>query len=56
MGYGMRHIRIIGPFFVRETITTERYVIVLEQLVSTQLALEDRPGTNWFMEDGARPH
>ena len=51
----MRHIRIIGPFFVRETITTERYVTILEQFVSTQLALEDRPSANWFMQDAARP-
>ena len=55
MGCGMRHIRIIGPFFVRETITTERYVTILEQFVSTQLALEDRPSANWFMQDAARP-
>lgn len=47
---------IIGPFFVRETVTTERYVKILEQFVSTQLALVDRPGIDWFMQDGARPH
>ena len=23
---------------------------------STLSALEDRPGTDWFMQDGARPH
>ena len=52
MGCGMRRIRIIGPFFVRGTITTERYVKILEQFVSTQLAIEDRPGTDLFMQDG----
>ena len=52
----MRHIRIIGPFFVRVTIITERFVTILEQFISTQLALEDLPGANWFMQDGARLH
>ena len=55
MGYGMRHIRIIGPFLVRETITTERSVTILEQFVSIQLALEDWPSAKWFMQDEARP-
>lgn len=47
---------IIGPFFIRETVTGARYVAILEQFVATQQALEDRPGTEWFMQDGARPH
>ncbi|KFM66589.1 hypothetical protein X975_14119, partial [Stegodyphus mimosarum] len=47
---------ITGLFFGRETITTQCYVTILEQFVSTQLALEDRPGIEWFMQDGARPH
>ena len=34
----------------------QRYVTILEQFASTQLALEDRLGTNWFLQDGARPH
>ncbi|GBM23650.1 hypothetical protein AVEN_117398-1 [Araneus ventricosus] len=33
---------ITGPFFMRETISSERYITILEQFVSTQLALEDR--------------
>ena len=36
-------------------ITTKRHVTILEQLVSTQLAVEDRPSANWFMQDAARP-
>ncbi|GBM19052.1 hypothetical protein AVEN_172514-1 [Araneus ventricosus] len=47
---------IIGPFFIRETVTSERYVAILEQFVATQQVLEDRPRTEWFMQDGARPH
>ncbi|GBM26099.1 hypothetical protein AVEN_12855-1 [Araneus ventricosus] len=47
---------IIGPFFMRETISSERYITILEEFVSTHLALEDRPRIEWFMQDGARPH
>ncbi|GBM73819.1 hypothetical protein AVEN_80248-1 [Araneus ventricosus] len=47
---------IIGPFFMRETISSERYITILEQFVSTQLALEDQPRIEWFIQDGARPH
>ncbi|GBM79190.1 hypothetical protein AVEN_209519-1 [Araneus ventricosus] len=47
---------IIGPFFMRETISSERYIAILEQFISTQLALEDRPRIQWFMQDRARPH
>ena len=42
---------IIGPFSVRETITTECKVTVLEKCVSIQLPLENRPGTDWSMQD-----
>ncbi|GBL83076.1 hypothetical protein AVEN_165303-1 [Araneus ventricosus] len=41
---------------MRETISSERYITILEQFVSTQLALEDRPRIEWFMQDRARPH
>ncbi|GBN29604.1 hypothetical protein AVEN_164071-1 [Araneus ventricosus] len=41
---------------MRETISSERYTAILEQFVSTQLALEDRPRIEWFMQDGAPPH
>ncbi|GBL85126.1 hypothetical protein AVEN_221339-1 [Araneus ventricosus] len=47
---------IIGPSFIRETISSECYITILEQFVSTQLALEDRPRIKWFIQDGARPH
>ncbi|GFT19222.1 uncharacterized protein TNCV_303401 [Trichonephila clavipes] len=47
---------IIGPFFIRETVTSERYVTILEQFVATQQVLENRPRIEWFMQDGARPH
>ncbi|GBM27731.1 hypothetical protein AVEN_25350-1 [Araneus ventricosus] len=40
---------------MRETISSERYITILEQFVSTQLPLEDRPRIEWFMQDGARP-
>ena len=46
-----RHYR---PSF--RMITAERCVTILEQFVSTQLMLKDRPGTNWFMQGGDRPH
>ncbi|GBM44773.1 hypothetical protein AVEN_164928-1 [Araneus ventricosus] len=41
---------------MRETISIERYITILEHFVSTQLALEDRPRMEWFIQDGARPH
>ncbi|GFT50691.1 uncharacterized protein TNCV_567891 [Trichonephila clavipes] len=47
---------IIGPFFIPETVTSERYVTILEQFVTTQQVSENRPRTEWFMQDGARPH
>ncbi|GFV10512.1 uncharacterized protein TNCV_4409931 [Trichonephila clavipes] len=47
---------IIGPFFIRETVTSERYVTILEQFVATQQVLENGLRTEWFMQDGARPH
>ena len=47
---------IIGPFFFRETVTSQRYIEILEQFVATQQALEDQPESAWFMQDGARPH
>ncbi|GBM99370.1 hypothetical protein AVEN_243056-1 [Araneus ventricosus] len=47
---------IIGPFSIQETISSEPYITILEQFGSTQLALEDRPGIERFMQDGARPH
>ncbi|GFV09631.1 uncharacterized protein TNCV_2937421, partial [Trichonephila clavipes] len=47
---------LIGPFFIRETVTSERDVTILEQFVATQQVLENRPRTEWFMQDGARPH
>ncbi|GFU18075.1 uncharacterized protein TNCV_1446341 [Trichonephila clavipes] len=34
----------------------ERYVTILEQFVAKQQVLENRPRTEWFMQDGARPH
>ncbi|GBM50518.1 hypothetical protein AVEN_160740-1 [Araneus ventricosus] len=33
----------IGTFFMQETISSELYITILEQFVSTQLALEDLP-------------
>lgn len=41
---------------MREMITSGRYVAILEQFVTIQLVLEDRPGTERFMQDGAQPH
>ncbi|GFU77967.1 uncharacterized protein TNCV_521671 [Trichonephila clavipes] len=46
----------VWPFFIRETVTSERYVTILEQFVATQQVLENRPRTEWFMQDGAQPH
>ncbi|GBL96722.1 hypothetical protein AVEN_111858-1 [Araneus ventricosus] len=40
---------------MRETISSERYITILELFVSTQLALEDRPRIEWFIQYGARP-
>ncbi|GBN17496.1 hypothetical protein AVEN_204412-1 [Araneus ventricosus] len=37
-------------------ISSERYITILEQFISTKLALEDRPGIEWFMQDVAQPH
>ncbi|GFX43508.1 uncharacterized protein TNCV_4875281 [Trichonephila clavipes] len=37
-------------------VTSERYVTILEQFVATQQVLENRPRTEWFMQDGTRPH
>lgn len=47
---------IIGPFFIHGTITSERYVAILRQFVATHRAFEDPPDSEWFMQDGARPH
>ncbi|GFW12757.1 uncharacterized protein TNCV_3884671 [Trichonephila clavipes] len=56
-GFVNKHNRgIIGPFFIRETVTSERYVTILEFFVATQQVLKNRPRTEWFMQDGARPH
>ncbi|GBM63300.1 hypothetical protein AVEN_186120-1 [Araneus ventricosus] len=41
---------------MRGTISSERYITILEQFVSTQLDLEDRPRIEWFIHDGSRPH
>ncbi|GBL88896.1 hypothetical protein AVEN_158995-1 [Araneus ventricosus] len=41
---------------MREMIASQCCITILEQFVSTQLALEDRPRIKWFMQDGARPH
>ncbi|GBM72345.1 hypothetical protein AVEN_210311-1 [Araneus ventricosus] len=46
---------IIGPFFMRETISSERYITILEEFASTQLGLEELL-IEWFLQDGARPH
>lgn len=48
---------IIGPFFFDATVTGERYLDMLRnqffpQLMSSGLPLQ----TQWFMQDGARPH
>ncbi|GBN16432.1 hypothetical protein AVEN_205336-1 [Araneus ventricosus] len=45
---------IIGPFSMRGTISSDRYITILDQFVSTQLALEDRPRIEWFIQDGTR--
>ncbi|GFY07999.1 uncharacterized protein TNCV_2580311 [Trichonephila clavipes] len=37
-------------------VTSERYVTILKQFVATQQVLDNRPRTEWFMQDGARPH
>lgn len=48
---------IIGPFFFNDTVNSARYMDMLEntflpQLYTTRLPME----TQWFMQDGARPH
>lgn len=53
---GMSSKGIIGPFFTRETITSFRYIEILQQFVATFQSLEDTPENSWFMQDGARPH
>lgn len=42
-----------SPFFMQKKITNEHYVTILREFVSTQLALQDRQGIDWFMHDGA---
>lgn len=37
----------------KKMITSEHYVTILGEFVSTQLALQDRQGIDWFMHDGA---
>lgn len=34
---------IVGSFFLRETVKTDRHIALLKQFVATQQALEDRP-------------
>ena len=48
--------RIIGPFFNLGTINYASYVSISEQFVTMLRALEELSTTEWFMDDGARPH
>jgi len=48
---------IIGPFFFHDTVTKERYKDMLENNFISQLLATGLPiHTQWFMQDGARPH
>jgi hypothetical protein len=48
---------LLGPIFFEQTVSSERYLSMLHntsvpQLLATGLLLQ----TQWFMQDGARPH
>lgn len=48
---------IIGPFFFDDTVTSQRYLDMLRNQFFPQLMAKSLPmHTQWFMQDGARPH
>lgn len=47
---------VIGPVFLRDTVTSKRYIEILREFVAIENALVDSSATSWFMQDGARPH
>lgn len=46
---------IIGPIYLEETVNSSRYIEILQQFVAVLNTLGDLK-TDWFMQDGARPH
>jgi len=46
---------IIGPIFLHDTVTSERYIEILNQFIGIANSLADL-NVAWFQQDGARPH
>jgi hypothetical protein len=48
---------LLGPIFFKDTVNSERYLSMLRNtFVSHLLAAGLLLQTQWFMQDGARPH
>lgn len=48
---------LIGPFFFEKTVNSDRYLTMLRNNFVPQLLATALPiNTQWFMQDGARPH
>jgi len=48
---------IIGPVFLNESVTSDRYIEILrDNFIPNLLGLQVDISSSWFMQDGARPH
>lgn len=53
---GLSASGIIGPFFIEQTINSERYKTLLENDVIPELIEKGLIDDHWFQQDGAPPH
>lgn len=54
---GIYNNRIVGPFFLQENLTGERYLQLLDTQVIPALEVNGQlPNNIWFQQDGAPPH
>lgn len=52
---GMFDNRLLGPYIIDGTLTAQRYINLLEDMVD-DLPLQHRQNRIWFQQDGAGPH
>jgi hypothetical protein len=45
---------MFGPFFFTDTVNSERYLTMLDELIPQLHELSTK--SDWFMQDGAPPH
>ena len=53
---GMTSSRIIGPFFIHDTMNAERYLCMLRNQVWPAISTWENFDRMFFMQDGAPPH